>query len=86
MLILDRATGSMNEMAYVVQAWLPLLVWKQTDAPEYRKGYVTVTCLAVLMMATAMLTRWLHNGEAALRQSESVSDLAEEVVVGNVKA
>lgn len=53
-------TGTMNEMAYVVQAWLPLLVWKQTDAPKYRKGFITVMVLAVCMMATAMVTRWLH--------------------------
>lgn len=53
-------TGSMNEMAYVFQAWLPLVVWKQVEAPEYRKGYITVTFLAALMIATAMLTRYLH--------------------------
>ncbi|KAF2206024.1 hypothetical protein GQ43DRAFT_452672 [Delitschia confertaspora ATCC 74209] len=34
--------GSMNAAAYVVQAWLPLLVWQQhVDAPSYWKGYVT---------------------------------------------
>lgn len=30
--------ATMNEMAYVLQAWLPLIVWQQVDAPEYRKG------------------------------------------------
>jgi ACS family pantothenate transporter-like MFS transporter len=52
--------GSMNEMAYVLQAWLPLLVWKQTDAPHYQKGFATVTVLAVLMIATAVGTKVLH--------------------------
>ena len=28
-------TGSMNQMAYVVQIWLPLLIWQQIDAPMY---------------------------------------------------
>lgn len=27
-------TASMNEMAYVFQAWLPLVIWQQVDAPE----------------------------------------------------
>ncbi|KAI5370865.1 putative major facilitator superfamily, MFS transporter superfamily [Septoria linicola] len=72
-------TGSMNEIAYVFQAWLPLLVWKQTDAPEYQKGYITVTFLAALMMGTAMLTRWLHKREvkqkaaAVVQNSEQMS-------------
>ncbi|KAK2778779.1 hypothetical protein FQN53_001636 [Emmonsiellopsis sp. PD_33] len=26
--------GSMNEMAYVFQTWLPLIVWQQVDAPR----------------------------------------------------
>lgn len=34
-------TGTMNEMAYDIQTWLPLLVWQQVDAPQYRKGYIT---------------------------------------------
>ncbi|EOO00250.1 putative pantothenate transporter protein [Phaeoacremonium minimum UCRPA7] len=28
-------TATMNEMAYVLQAWLPLIVWQQVDAPRY---------------------------------------------------
>jgi len=30
-------TATMNEMAYVCQAWLPLIVWQTTSAPEYQK-------------------------------------------------
>ncbi|KAK0709171.1 major facilitator superfamily domain-containing protein [Lasiosphaeria miniovina] len=30
--------GSMNELVYVVQAWLPLLIWQQPEAPRYFKG------------------------------------------------
>jgi sugar phosphate permease len=53
-------TGSMNEMAYVFQAWLPLLIWQQVDAPMYRKGNVTVTFFSAAMIATALVTRELH--------------------------
>ena len=52
--------ASMNEMAYVLQAWLPLIVWQQIDAPEYRKGYITVTCLSVMLIVTAFVLRYLH--------------------------
>jgi len=56
-------TGSMNEMAYVVQAWLPLLVWKQVEAPKYRKGTVTMIGINVTLIATAFVVRHLHQKE-----------------------
>jgi hypothetical protein len=55
--------GSMNEMAYVFQAWLPLVVWQQVDAPEYRKGFIAVTVLSVLLIVTTFGIRFLHQKE-----------------------
>jgi len=51
--------ASMNEMAYVLQAWLPLIVWKQVDAPNYQKGYITIVFLAGLLIVTAFTIRYL---------------------------
>lgn len=53
--------ASMNEMAYVLQAWLPLLVWQQIDAPQYRKGFITITFLSAALIATGVITKVLHN-------------------------
>ncbi|KAH7629206.1 major facilitator superfamily domain-containing protein [Sordaria sp. MPI-SDFR-AT-0083] len=58
-------TGTMNEMAYVIQAWLPLLIWQQVEAPVYHKGYMTSIFIAVAMIATAFLIRFLHHKERA---------------------
>ena len=55
--------GSMNEMAYVVQAWLPLIVWQQVDAPKYHKGFITVSCLSVVLIITAFVLRSLDHRE-----------------------
>ena len=55
--------GSMNELAYVFQAWLPLIVWQQVDAPEYRKGFITVTVLSILLIIFTFLVRSLHKKE-----------------------
>ncbi|KAJ5295853.1 hypothetical protein N7508_010674 [Penicillium antarcticum] len=55
--------GSMNEMAYVFQAWLPLVVWQQVDAPQYRKGFIAITVLSVLLIGTTLLIRNLHRRE-----------------------
>lgn len=52
--------GTMNEMAYVLQAWLPLIVWKQVEAPRYQKGYITVTFLSTTLIVTALVIRVLH--------------------------
>ncbi|KAF9641321.1 hypothetical protein BFW01_g681 [Lasiodiplodia theobromae] len=58
--------GSMNQMAYVIQAWLPLIVWKQTDAPQYRKGFITVAVIGgPLLIGTALATLVLDNREKA---------------------
>jgi MFS transporter, ACS family, pantothenate transporter len=48
---------ALNEMAYVFQAWIPLVVWQQVDAPEYRKGYIFVTSLSARMIAMAFIIR-----------------------------
>ena len=50
----------MNTIGYVFQAWLPLLVWKQTDAPQYQKGFITASVVALLMIINALVLRTLH--------------------------
>ncbi|KAF3354638.1 Chaperone protein hchA [Verticillium dahliae VDG1] len=56
-------TASMNEMAYVVQAWLPLLIWQQVEAPRYPKGYSTMVGISVCLIGTAFIIRFLHKRE-----------------------
>lgn len=56
-------TATMNEMAYVIQAWLPLVMWQQVDAPQYHKGFVGGAVLSALLIVTALGVRWLHNRE-----------------------
>ena len=53
--------ATMNEMAYVMQAWLPLIVWQQVDAPNYRTGYITVSCLSFMLIVTALSLRVAHH-------------------------
>ncbi|KAL4894896.1 pantothenate transporter [Aspergillus ambiguus] len=55
--------GTMNEMAYVFQAWLPLVVWQQVDAPRYNKGFIAVTIMSVLLIVTTLTIRALQQKE-----------------------
>ncbi|RSL48029.1 hypothetical protein CEP54_013120 [Fusarium duplospermum] len=61
-------TGAMNEMAYVFQAWLPLVIWQQVEAPVYPKGYPTMVAMAVALIATAFAIRFLHKKEQRTRR------------------
>ncbi|PLB54035.1 pantothenate transporter [Aspergillus steynii IBT 23096] len=83
--------GSMNEMAYVFQAWLPQVVWQQVDAPRYQKGFIAVTIISAIMIATALTTRTLHHREDAQKalqkretdqEGEGDSSLASSPKVG----
>ncbi|KAK2026319.1 major facilitator superfamily transporter [Colletotrichum zoysiae] len=60
-------TGAMNQMAYVFQAWMPLLIWQQVEAPEYPKGYPSMVALAVVLIAIAFVIRFLHKREIGLK-------------------
>jgi ACS family pantothenate transporter-like MFS transporter len=81
--------AAMNEMAYVLQAWLPLLVWRQVEAPQYRKGFITVTFISAALIATALAIRLLHERDLAKSRHvqtphtvEQVSSCEDEIGVG----
>ena len=76
----------MNEMAYVLQAWLPLIVWQQVDAPQYQKGYITITCLSVCLITTSVTIRYLHQRELKAKPSgDEVSSGVESDETGEVE-
>jgi MFS transporter, ACS family, pantothenate transporter len=52
--------GSMNGMAYVFQAWVPLVIWQQVEAPSYPKGYPTMVAMSLALILNAFTLRWLH--------------------------
>jgi ACS family pantothenate transporter-like MFS transporter len=68
--------ASMNEMAYVFQAWLPLLIWQQVDAPRYHKGFIGGSVISALLILMSFLTRFLHDRE--LEQKEKARDSSDE--------
>ncbi|CAG1980000.1 unnamed protein product [Fusarium graminearum] len=61
-------TGAMNQMAYVFQAWLPLVIWQQVEAPSYPKGYPTMVAMAVALIGTAFAIRILHKQQIGGRR------------------
>ena len=66
--------GTMNEMAYVVQAWLPNIVWLETDAPQFHKGFMTMIFLSVALIVTSCVTRQLQRREQVATKGTGGSD------------
>ncbi|KUJ08112.1 allantoate permease, partial [Mollisia scopiformis] len=62
-----------NDLAYVVQAVAPNFVWKTTDFPAAKKGYLWSIILQVLLVgvtATIQLLLWRDRRSAARNPSE----------------
>lgn len=70
--------GTMNEMAYVFQAWLPNVIWLETDAPSFHKGFMTMIFVALALIATSFVVRHLHKKEQVTKRQES--GLCEEAI------
>ncbi|TQN68336.1 Pantothenate transporter liz1 [Colletotrichum shisoi] len=66
-------TGAMNQMAYVFQAWLPLIIWQQVEAPAYPKGYPSMIALSVALIVIALVIRFLHKREVRLKATAGPS-------------
>ncbi|KAI1458486.1 MFS general substrate transporter [Annulohypoxylon moriforme] len=79
--------GTMNEMAYVVQAWLPLIIWQQVDGPRYHKGFITMVFIAAGLIDVAVIGAGISGVVSAahlLRDGFNVTVFERTGVVGGV--
>jgi len=70
-------------MANVLQAWLPLIVWQQVEAPAYRKGFITVSFSNLVV--TALTIRVLHAREISNRKGRQDTDHIERISSSEVE-
>ncbi|EIW57174.1 MFS general substrate transporter [Trametes versicolor FP-101664 SS1] len=77
--------ASCNMFAYVMQAWLPIVIFPQVEQPRVFKGNVATACINFSMMVFAMATYWLSRRDqrAARKHSESIpgSDVSDDIVL-----
>ncbi|CAK7229717.1 hypothetical protein SBRCBS47491_007342 [Sporothrix bragantina] len=78
-------TGAMNEMAYVFQAWVPLLIWQTVDAPRYHKGTTTMIFVAVGLIVTSFVIRYLHRRELQAKAVPGANGDDEAAIGGAVE-
>jgi ACS family pantothenate transporter-like MFS transporter len=58
-------TGSMNQLAYLFQIWVPLLAWRQVEQPKYTKGFALATILNVGLVIMTFITLYFYNRDKA---------------------
>lgn len=69
----------MNQFGYVVQVWLPLIVFQQVDAPRFYKGWVTVSVLNACLILAVLGTWWLQKREDQRRKTDGEAAMIEEL-------
>ncbi|CDO71805.1 hypothetical protein BN946_scf184939.g29 [Trametes cinnabarina] len=74
-----------NMWAYVMQAWLPIVIFPQVEQPRVFKGNVATACINFAMMCFAMATYILSRRDQRkarkLRASSPASEVSEEIVL-----
>jgi len=69
--------ASCNMWAYVMQAWLPIVIFPQVEQPRVLKGNIASACINFSMMSFALLTYFLQRRDerraAAIKQSQLAS-------------
>ncbi|KAJ3784988.1 MFS general substrate transporter [Lentinula aff. detonsa] len=60
--------ASCNMWAYVMQAWLPIVLFPQVEQPQVRKGTIATACFNLGMMFFAFLTFLLQRRDDSRRQ------------------
>ncbi|KAK8844522.1 hypothetical protein IAR55_006368 [Kwoniella newhampshirensis] len=59
---LERALviGMANGLQYVMSAWIPLLIFKQTDSPSFRKGFPTDFAFVLISLVLLIIIKVFH--------------------------
>jgi ACS family pantothenate transporter-like MFS transporter len=50
-------------MVGVMATWLPLIVWQQVEAPRYRKGFITASCMGAVGLVLIVIIKLLQDKE-----------------------
>ncbi|KAI5476501.1 pantothenate transporter liz1 [Pseudohyphozyma bogoriensis] len=58
--------GAANALFYMVNTWLPILLFPQVTAPTYPKGFKTTFAFAVASIPMILGVRWMQNRQEAI--------------------
>ncbi|KAM0147456.1 hypothetical protein ACHAPG_010574 [Botrytis cinerea] len=55
--------SSMNGLQYAVAAWLPIVIFPQTEAPTFRRGFPATFGFVIAALLAILLIQFLHKRE-----------------------
>ncbi|ROW07377.1 hypothetical protein VMCG_03788 [Cytospora schulzeri] len=68
-------TAFSNIFSFVNQIWFTDAVWRTSEAPEFKPGFISAASFGVVLVFTALLMRWLEARDVAKRPATEQSDL-----------
>ncbi|TGO54808.1 hypothetical protein BOTNAR_0258g00010 [Botryotinia narcissicola] len=63
--------SSMNGLQYAVAAWLPIVIFPQTEAPTFRRGFPATFGFVIAALLAILLIQFLHTRE--LKQKAEIN-------------
>ncbi|KAF9263544.1 MFS general substrate transporter [Marasmius fiardii PR-910] len=69
--------ASMNMWNNVVNAWWPLLFYRASDAPRFKKGMIALICVSIATLAVTFGVWWMERREGRSARSYSDEDVSD---------
>ncbi|KAA8575838.1 hypothetical protein EYC84_004927 [Monilinia fructicola] len=66
--------SSMNGLQYAVAAWLPIVIFPQTEAPTFRRGFPATFGFVIAALLSILLIQFLHKRELKQQRDTAYED------------
>ncbi|KAB8305141.1 hypothetical protein EYC80_004435 [Monilinia laxa] len=66
--------SSMNGLQYAVAAWLPIVIFPQTEAPTFRRGFPATFGFVIAALLSILLIQFLHKRELKQQRDTAHED------------
>ncbi|KAM0551198.1 hypothetical protein ACHAPJ_008540 [Fusarium lateritium] len=77
--------SSMNGMQYAVDAWLPIVIFPQTMAPDFRRGFPATFGFALAAIFAVIVIRLLVRREKKINEQKRAGDVEDLAIDGDIK-
>lgn len=76
-------TAFSNIFSYVNQIWFQDAVWRTSEAPQFKPGFIACACFGVVLILASLLMRWLELRDVRekTRREETLTEAIGDVTV-----
>jgi hypothetical protein len=72
-------TAFSNMFSFINQIWYTDAVWRTSEAPEFKPGFISAASFGVVLVFTALLMRWLEARDVAKGAAAVKSEVPVEI-------